>query len=109
MALDEARFETLVNRTLDDLADTLDDVLGAHLDVERQGAVLTVTLDAGGQYVINKHAPSRQIWLSSPRSGALHFDYDEATERWRSTREGQDLLTLLAEELAAATGIPLAL
>ena len=30
---------------------------------------------AEGTWVINKHAPTRQIWLSSPQSGARHYAY----------------------------------
>lgn len=102
MALDAARFETLADQTLDALADAIDAALGDVIDVDRQGAVLTLDLDDGGQYVINKHAPSRQIWLSSPRSGALHFDYDDDAKRWRATRSGEDLHALLGAELGIA-------
>ena len=31
-----------------------------------------------GTWVVNKHAPTRQIWLSSPKSGARHYAFDAA-------------------------------
>ena len=30
-----------------------------------------------GTYVLNKQGPNRQIWVSSPVSGPLRFDFDE--------------------------------
>lgn len=88
-------FETLA----DSLLDTLEEALGESADAERQGGVLTVETDDGSTWVINKHAPTRQVWLSSPRSGARHYDFDDASGQWKDTRGGQDLLTLLAAEL----------
>lgn len=29
----------------------------------------------GGEYVVNRQIPESQIWLSSPLSGATHYDY----------------------------------
>jgi frataxin len=78
--------------------------LGDDAEVELRGGILTVELEDGRQYVINKHAPSRQIWLSSPVSGAAHFAHDLASGAWRSTRGGAGLTDLLATELAAIAG-----
>jgi frataxin len=102
MSLDESRFATLADGTLEHVADVLDEVLGDIVDVEYQHGVLTITLAGGGQYVVNKHGPMRQIWLSSPVSGASHYDW--ADGEWRATRSSALLLQLLAEELSAKTG-----
>jgi frataxin len=91
-------FESLA----DSLLATLEEAIGAHADAERQGAVLTVDGDEG-TWVINKHAPTQQIWLSSPRSGARHYAYDAGSGEWKDTRGGADLLTLLSAEF----GLPL--
>jgi frataxin len=109
MALDEAIFEKLATATLSRLADVIEDGLADHVEVELQGGILTVELDDGGQYVINKHGPNRQIWLSSPKSGAWHFAWDEAREAWISTRAPATLNGLLSQELTAATGTSVAL
>jgi frataxin len=45
------------------------------LDTDLSDDILYITLPNNGQYVINKHAPSRQIWVSSPISGASYFSY----------------------------------
>ena len=109
MSLEESAFETLARETLERFIDAIDEAMGEVLDVDIQGGVLTIELDTGGQYVINKHAPSRQIWVSSPASGAAHFDYDGNTGQWVSSRGGAPLCELLADELSAATGTALTL
>jgi frataxin len=100
--MDESAFENLAEQTLARLEAGIEDQLD--VDVEYRGGILTVELDDGRQYVINKHTPNRQIWLSSPVSGAAHFDYDQASQSWKSTRGGAILHDLLARELKAATG-----
>lgn len=35
-----------------------------------------------GDYVINQHSPTQQIWLSSPISNAGYFNYDDVTKQW---------------------------
>ena len=80
-----------------DKADTLLDVLSETLeargiDVEQEEGVVTVTLDDGKQFIINRHLPMKQLWLSSPFSGASHYDYDEAADVWRNTRPPHDTL-----------------
>lgn len=85
----------------DDLLEYLEEAIGAHVDAELQGGVLTVEAGAG-TWVVNKHAPTRQIWLSSPKSGARHYAFDEASGLWQDTRGGADLLATLAAELDVA-------
>lgn len=105
---DESAFHAEADRTLAALMEAIDESLGDALDVELQSGVLTIELEAGGQYVINKHAPNRQIWMSSPASGASHFSHEQG-RGWIATRSGQNLLEMLAGELSAATGKPIAL
>ena len=37
--------------------------------------MLTVRLGELGTYVINKQTPNRQIWMSSPISGPVRYDW----------------------------------
>ncbi|MCA0301854.1 MAG: iron donor protein CyaY [Proteobacteria bacterium] len=85
----------------DALLAALEEEIGRHEDADLQGGVLTIEADQG-TWLVNKHAPTRQIWLSSPLSGARHYAFDEAAGLWRDTREGDDLLTVLSAEL----GVP---
>lgn len=104
MNLDASRYATLADEMLERIADTIDDVLGEEIDAELQGGVLTLSLEAGGQYVLNKNAPMKQLWLSSPASGAWHFDYADGD--WISTRTPRVTLdALLVREMKDRFGV----
>jgi len=100
--MDERVFEGLASDTLARLAERIEDGL-ADADVELRGGVLTIELGDGAQFVVNKHAPNRQIWMSSPISGASHFAWSGAA--WISTRGPQRLEPMLASELAQLSGV----
>ncbi|MBL8807475.1 MAG: iron donor protein CyaY [Rhodospirillales bacterium] len=105
--MDEREFADRADRTLTRLLDALEAALeGDDPDIELRGGVLTLDLDKAGQFVLNKHAPTRQVWLSSPVSGASHYAWDEAAAVWRSTRGPDRLEVRLAADLAAACGHP---
>lgn len=101
--MSDPAFDTKAERELNDLADRLEAASEA-LEVDFDAGNLTVDLPGGGQYLLNKHYIHRQIWLSSPRSGAHHFELQDGD--WRSTRGPETLRALLAAELAQALGHP---
>lgn len=105
--MDQGTFERQAAAVLEDLFDKIDEQLGDVLEADYEGGILTLKLADGRTFLLNKHAPNREIWLSSPVSGAWHFASD-AGGRWRSTRAvssgPDDLHTLLAAELDALTG-----
>ena len=87
--MDASQFESRADATLARLEQALEASAGDGLDIELVGGILTLELEAGGIYQINKHSPNREIWLSSPVSGAWHFAWHEtrpAMGVWRSTR-----------------------
>ncbi len=51
-----------------------------------------------GDFVINQHSPSSQIWLSSPISGTGYFNYDDYSKKWQD-KKGQSLANRLIEDL----------
>ena len=65
-------------------------------DVDLLEDVLTVTLPTGKQYLLNRHGVTRQIWLSSPFTGAHHFS--QKAGEWRCTRTNIGLQELLHQE-----------
>ena len=105
MSLDDTSFTRIATATLESFMDGIEAVLGDQADVDLEGGILTIELDAGGQYVINKHEPNRQIWMSSPASVATHYDYNTYAEQWRCKRSGDYLDEKLAAELKASTGV----
>ena len=102
--MNQVEFERRATQALDRLFEQIDEQLGDWLDVEMAGGILQIGLPDGSAYVVNKHAPKREIWLSSPRSGAWHFAAAEDDGAWRSTRGTEELTGLLSGELAAASG-----
>ncbi|XP_062937069.1 frataxin, mitochondrial isoform X4 [Cynocephalus volans] len=71
-SLDETTYERLAEETLDSLAEFFEDLADKpytfeDYDVSFGSGVLTIKLGGNlGTYVINKQAPNKQIWLSSP-------------------------------------------
>lgn len=105
--MDEATFQSIADTTLAGLMDKLDAALGDRWDIDLEAGVLTVERDDGAQYLLNKHAPMRQLWLSSPVSGAGHYDYDAERGVWIDSRSGNALNAVLGNEMSAAAGQPL--
>jgi frataxin len=96
--MDESSFEREAEAVLRSLMARIE-AAREDADVELAGGILTVELEDGSTYVVNLHRPNRQIWLSSPASGAWHFARDTAGE-WVSTRGTEKLVGLLEAELA---------
>ena len=109
MPATESDFERLAEETLEDLMEQVDEALGDELDVDLEGGILMIELSNGGQYVINKQAPNKEIWVSSPQSGAHHFSYDGDHSVWKDTRNDESLFDVLSRELSQACGRPFSL
>ena len=107
MTKDTGAFLTQANETLEALMDMLDEAVGDQADVDLQDGILTIELDAGGTFIINKHEPNRQIWLSSPVSGASHYDFDTTKNGWVNTRDGTLLNDVITADFAKTAGVSL--
>lgn len=103
MSLSESRFHAVADELLQTVVEAVDTAIGDTADVDLIGGVLTIDLGAKGQYVVNKHSPNRELWLSSPVSGAWHFQYDEDADAWCSTRDRDIVLTAVLERELAVT------
>lgn len=71
--------------------------------------VLSVAVAGHGTWVVNKQAPSRQLWWSSPLSGPLRFDLvsndDPEARVWHNGRRDVELNALLRTEMDATLGV----
>lgn len=104
--MQETEFHRLADATLDALADGLEEADGSgQIEVEYQGGVIAIDLPGGKQLIVSKHTASRQIWLSSPVSGGLHFSH--AAGGWQLA-DGRTLNNVLAAELKTLAGVVLA-
>jgi frataxin len=71
------------------------------LECELESGVLSLIMPDDKEYVINKHAPSKQIWVSSPYSGAGYFEYNG--QNWVPKRseaaKGRTLFEFIKDEV----------
>jgi len=72
------------------------------LEIDYDGKALQIYLQDGKQYLINFHGVTNQLWISSPFSGAHHFDYKDGS--WQSTRMDINLNMLLKTEFKNQLG-----
>ncbi len=94
--MDEQQFLARVTSDLENLAERIE-AARDDAEVDLESGILTV-IAPGGTYVLNRHLPNREIWLSSPQSGAWHFAFQDGA--WRSTRPpAAELVALLEGEL----------
>ena len=100
--MNETEFHMLADAMLNSLFDALEtaDETGA-LDVEYEGGVMTLQVPGGKQFIVSKHTASRQIWLSSPVSGGLHFSCFSPIrgEGIWTLADGRSLQHILSQEL----------
>ncbi|MDH5488851.1 MAG: iron donor protein CyaY [Rhodospirillaceae bacterium] len=106
MSEHDNEFNVMAEQTIENLFDSIERELSHMAEVDLEGGILNVELDDGRVYIINKHAPNRQIWLSSPLSGAHHFSFDGGVGAWVSTRGSAQLIAMLEDELTSINGGP---
>ena len=98
-----AEFKKKALETLDDIFNLVESEF-ENYEVDYEDENLRIdSLEGGGTFIISIHSPTSQIWLSSPISGAHHFE-SKSTEsaEWISTRDTSiSLKQLIIEELNA--------
>lgn len=105
----EAVYHKEADRTLDVLCEELErlveDLDIDDGDIELSQGVLTLKLGSLGTYVINKQTPNKQLWLSSPVSGPVRYDFVKGF--WTYKRDGHFMHERLENELESLTGAAL--
>ncbi len=101
MSAVESDFVTLADRVLAAIAAALD-AADADVDWTLNDGVLTIDCGAGGRLIVNRHQPSREIWVAA-KSGGFHFRGNGAA--WSNTRDGSELGVALSALLRAQAGI----
>lgn len=72
-------------------------------DFDLEGDFLYITLPDRHVFLISVHYVWQQIWLSSPISGAHHFELNVSNNLWYDTRNNQRLDDFLISELKNCT------
>ena len=91
-------------RELTEKCEELEDMAIPGFDVSEKDGVFELNLGSHGIYVINKQAPNRQLWWSSPISGPKRYNYDLHHQAWRNSRDGHFMYDLLNQELSEILG-----
>ena len=74
--MEESEYHLNADPELEKLLDFLEDLEEKYdISPELESGVLSIIMPDDKEYVINKHTPSRQIWVSSPYSGASYFEF----------------------------------
>ena len=95
--MNDSEFHHLADATLITISDTLEEPdQNGTLEIEYSGGLVTIQLVNSKQWIVSKHVPTRQLWLSSPLSGGLHFAHSDGM--WKLA-DGRELLQTLAVEL----------
>jgi CyaY protein len=104
--MEEREFNLLADRMLKRIEDAIERC-GADVDLEvKPGGVLELEFGDGSKIVINRHAAAREIWVAA-RSGGYHFLPEG--DRWLGTRDGEDLLAVIARCMSEQAGSPISL
>lgn len=105
--LEMHKYHTAATRTLEHLQETIEAFVDARddaSDVDFSGDVLNFSVPDRGTFVLNKQAPNKQIWLSSPISGPLRYDLDLDAVDWVCTRDRASLGATLSRDITQLTG-----
>ena len=95
-------FQNLAKKTLEDIFNVTEKK-SQDFDIDFEGENLIIEIDSS-TFVLSIHNPTQQIWLSSPLSGAHHFEYKEEGTgfKWLSTRDNSiNLLEKIDMELSS--------
>ena len=96
-------FKKKASETLDDIFNLVESKFDNY-EVDYEDENLRIdSLEGKGTFVVSIHTPTSQIWLSSPISGAHHFESrsPESIE-WISTRDANiNLKHLIIKELGS--------
>jgi frataxin len=106
--MEDAIYHSLLDNLLENIVESIEIQDEENvIDAEYQDGMLNIELADGGEFVINKHGPTQQLWMSSPYSGAHHYAYDDMEGTWLNTKDGNDFLETFIEDIAILTRLKL--
>ena len=90
----------LVEAHCDEINDTTD----ADIDIQRNGAMLTLTFSNASQIIVNMQKPLHEIWMAT-KSGGFHYRWESGL--WIDTKKQTDFLQELSANASAQAGLAL--
>ena len=98
---EDSDFSALADRVLQAIGAALD-AADADVDWTLNDGVLTIDCGANGKLIVNRHVPSREIWVAA-KSGGFHFRAQDNV--WRDTRNASALGAALSGLLRAQAAV----
>ncbi|MDR2195937.1 MAG: iron donor protein CyaY [Gallionellaceae bacterium] len=96
----ESEFNELADAVFKRIERAVDDA-DSDIECNLNGGVLELEFEDGAKIIINRHAPTQEIWLAA-RSGGFHYALREG--RWVSQRDDSELFGKLEELVRIASG-----
>ncbi len=95
-----SEFRLKAEELMDNLLDYFEGQIGNDAEIDFDGEALKIEFEDGRTWLLHIHYHLTQIWLSSPVSGAHHYQMDE-NGAWVNTRvsDKTSLQELLNSEL----------
>jgi CyaY protein len=105
MTISLSEYLDATEQMFDRIIDTFD-ASSIDVDLHESDNVLEIRFDNGGVIVINRHEPSRELWLAA-KTGGQHFACI-ADGHWLDTRSGEEFFISLQRAVYAVCGENLA-
>ena len=100
--LDESHYHSFADATLQHIYDQLEQAFDEEelddLDYDEGSGILTIVTPSEQTFIVSKHGTNRQLWLASPISGGLHFDFSSDAQEW-ILPDGTRLKSVLSQNL----------
>lgn len=84
----DLEFNERIERFFAHVEDVLDNLADLDVDYENQGGVFTIEVEGCAPLIINRHAPTQQLWLAT-KEGGYHLQWDTSRNDWFCTRSDQ--------------------
>ncbi len=94
-------FNETVDALFDHIVETIDESEAAD-DAELNQGVLEITCNNQSKIIINRHAPTQEIWVAA-KSGGYHFRWADGV--WVDTRSGEPLSDAISRVVFEQTGV----
>lgn len=105
----EPSFSVHASQTLEAILERLEGEPACDdLDMDIVDGVLQIGFEDGGQIIVNRQEPVRQIWVASPL-GPAHFSYDAGRGVWVDDRTGATLMETLSRAFTQKLGVAVTL
>lgn len=93
-------FNETVDALFDQIVEAIDATDAAD-DVELNQGVLEISCKDRSKIIINRHAPTQEIWIAA-KSGGYHFRWADGI--WLDTRSGEPLSDAISRVFFEQTG-----